>query len=47
MRSNKAFSSQVVSLGGSENAMKQSIFKPSGITWRLGKCDQTKHFQAK
>jgi len=25
----------------------ESIFKPSGITWRLGKCDQTKHFQAK
>ena len=24
-----------------------SIFKPSGITWRLGKCDQTEHFQAK
>jgi hypothetical protein len=24
-----------------------SIFKPSGITWRLGKCDQTMHFQAK
>jgi hypothetical protein len=34
-------------LGGSENAIKPSIFKPSGITWRLGKCDQTKHFQAK
>jgi hypothetical protein len=26
MRSNKAFSSQVESLGGSENAIKQSIF---------------------
>jgi hypothetical protein len=38
----KAFSSQVESLGGSENATKQSIFKPSGITWRLGKCDPTK-----
>jgi hypothetical protein len=37
----EAFSSQVESLGGSENATKQSIFKPSGITWRLGKCDQT------
>jgi hypothetical protein len=40
-----AFSSQVESLGGSENATKEfywSIFKPSGITWRLGKCDQTK-----
>jgi hypothetical protein len=57
-----AFSSQVESLGGSENATKQtehfqakwnhlaarkmrpnkrSIFKPSGITWQLGKCDQT------
>jgi hypothetical protein len=37
-----AFSSQVVSLGGSENATRQrSIFKPSGFTWRLGKCDQT------
>jgi len=38
-----AFSSQVESLGGSENATKKSywsIFKPSGITWRLGKCDQ-------
>jgi hypothetical protein len=30
----------VVSLGGSENATKLSIFKPSGFTWRLGKCDQ-------
>jgi hypothetical protein len=39
----KAFSSQVDSLGGSENATKpKSIFKPSGFTWRLGKCDQTK-----
>jgi hypothetical protein len=39
----------VVTLGGSENATKQtSIFKPSGHTWQLGKCDQTsKHFQAK
>jgi hypothetical protein len=38
---NQAFSSQVGSLGGSENATKQSsIFKPSGITWRLGKCDK-------
>jgi len=53
-----AFSSQVESLGGSENATKLKrsgfprnecagethfgIFKPSGITWRLGKCDQTK-----
>jgi hypothetical protein len=42
MRSNEAFSSQVESLGGSENAIKRSIFKPSGITWRLGKCDQIK-----
>jgi len=35
MRSNKrAFSSQVASLGGSENAIKQtSILKPSGFTW--------------
>jgi hypothetical protein len=50
MRSeNRAFSSQVASLGGSENATrKSSIFKPSGITWRLGKCDQKiEHFQAK
>jgi hypothetical protein len=47
MRPDKAFSSQVASLGGSENATRQSIFKPSGFTWRLGKCDQTKHFQAK
>jgi hypothetical protein len=48
-RGAEAFSSQVESLGGSENAIKQgSIFKPSGITWRLGKCDQTsEHFQAK
>ena len=31
------------SLGDSENAIRRtSIFKPSGITWRLGKCDQTK-----
>jgi hypothetical protein len=39
----------VVSLGDSENAIQQaSIFKPSGFTWRLGKCDPTgKHFQAK
>jgi hypothetical protein len=44
-----AFSSQVETLGDSENATKQgSIFKPSGNTWRLGKCDQTReHFQAK
>jgi hypothetical protein len=37
MRPDKqAFSSQVVTLGGSENAIKQtSIFKPSGYTWRL------------
>jgi hypothetical protein len=45
MRPDQAFSSQVESLGGSENATKEfywSIFKPSGITWRLGKCDQTK-----
>jgi hypothetical protein len=27
--------------------LNASIFKPSGITWRLRKCDQTKHFQAK
>jgi hypothetical protein len=50
MRSNyQAFSSQVTSLGGSENAIKlPSIFKPSDFTWRLGECDQiTKHFQAK
>jgi hypothetical protein len=50
MRSDEqAFSSQVESLGGSENAIRRaSIFKPSGITWRLGKCDQTsKYFQAK
>jgi hypothetical protein len=39
----------VVSLGDSENAIQQaSIFKPSGFTWRLGKCDPTgEHFQAK
>jgi hypothetical protein len=37
----------VASLGGSENATRLSIFKPSGFTWRLGKCDQAKHFQAK
>jgi hypothetical protein len=45
----RAFSSQVVTLGGSENATKnRSIFKPSGYTWRLGKCDQKQeHFQAK
>jgi hypothetical protein len=45
----RAFSSQVVSLGGSENAIKgPSIFKPSDFTWRLGKCDQRpEHFQAK
>jgi hypothetical protein len=50
MRPNKqAFSSQVDTLGDSENATKlTSIFKPSGYTWRLGKCDQAnKHFQAK
>jgi hypothetical protein len=50
MRSDEqAFSSQVESLGGSENAIRRAnIFKPSGITWRLGKCDQTsKYFQAK
>jgi hypothetical protein len=50
MRPDKqAFSSQVETLGGSENATRQtSIFKPSGNTWRLGKCDQTnRHFQAK
>jgi hypothetical protein len=43
-----AFSSQVASLGDSENAIKdRSIFKPSGVTWRLGKCDQRpEHFQA-
>jgi hypothetical protein len=43
MRPNKeAFSSQVESPGGSENATKKgSIFKPGGITWRLGKCDET------
>jgi hypothetical protein len=36
-----SFSSQVEPLGGSENATKQtSIFKPSGTTWRLGKCDK-------
>jgi len=37
----------VFSLGGSENAIRPSIFKPSVFTWRLGKCDQIKHFQAK
>jgi peptide subunit release factor 1 (eRF1) len=48
-----AFSSQVESLGGSEDATKKfywSIFKPSGITWRLGRCDQKillEYFQAK
>jgi hypothetical protein len=42
-----AFSSQVESLGDSENATRQSIFKPSEVTWRLGKCDRAKHFQAK
>jgi hypothetical protein len=47
MRPNQAFSSQVNSLGDSENATKQSIFKPSEFTWLSGKCDQTKHFQAK
>jgi len=36
----EAFSSQVASLGESENAAR-SIFKPGGFTWRLGKCDQT------
>jgi hypothetical protein len=40
---NSLFSSQVASLGDSENATnKQLIFKPSGFTWRLGKCGQTK-----
>jgi hypothetical protein len=39
MRPNEAFSSQVVSLGGSENATKRSIFKPSGIIWQPGKYD--------
>jgi hypothetical protein len=45
----RAFSSQVATLGGSENATKQtSNFKPSGYTWLLGKCDQTNnYFQAK
>jgi hypothetical protein len=34
----QAFSSQVVTLGGSENATRQTvIFKPSGHTWRLRK----------
>jgi len=47
MRPNETFSSQVDSLGDSENATKRSIFKPSGFTWRLGKCDQAKHSQAK
>jgi hypothetical protein len=47
MRPNKPFSSQVAPLGGPENAIKQSIFKPSGTTWRLGKCDPTNHCQAK
>jgi hypothetical protein len=39
MRSNKQlFSSQVATLGDSENAIKQTvIFKPSGHTWRLRK----------
>jgi hypothetical protein len=38
----QAFSSQVVALGDSENAIiVERIFKPSGSTWRLGKCDQT------
>jgi hypothetical protein len=43
----QAFSSQAVSLGDSENATRQtSIFKPSGIAWRLEKCDQmNKHFK--
>ena len=38
----RAFSSQVISLGDSENATKShyDIFKPSDVTWRLGKCDQ-------
>jgi hypothetical protein len=39
----------VETLGGSENAIKQSIFKPSGNAWRLGKCDKIigeKHFAA-
>jgi hypothetical protein len=47
MRPNKAFSSQVASLGRSENVTKQNIFNPGGVTWRLGKCGQTEHFQAK
>jgi len=44
-----AFSSQVVSLGDSENAIRKTcIFKASGNAWRLGKCDQKNlHFQAK
>jgi hypothetical protein len=38
-----AFSSQVESLGGSENAINEtSIFKPSGIPWLLRKFYQTK-----
>jgi hypothetical protein len=37
----------VAALGGSENATKPSIFKPSGFTLRLGKCDQNTNFQAK
>jgi len=39
----------MVSLGDPENAIKLSIFKPNGITWRLGKCAQIigeKHFAA-
>jgi hypothetical protein len=50
MRSEKhAFSSQVDTLGDSENATRNPrIFKPSGFTWRLGKCDQKiTCFQAK
>jgi hypothetical protein len=40
---NNPISSQATSLGNSENAFKQKqpIFKPSGLTWRLGKCDRT------
>ena len=40
----KAFSSQVETLGDSENTIKQRarIFKPSEITWRLGKYAQTR-----
>jgi hypothetical protein len=39
----QAFSSQVISLGDSENAIEyMNIFKPSDFTWRLGKCDRPK-----